>query len=226
MVYTNYSDLVAHDSQGFGSKYIDLILNYHDTRVHTKYMPITELYSKEDGRSSDFGGSACFMYSARFLEGSQDGNNEQILKQKMEQIKKKKQKQQKGSSKKKMVNQSSDFINLPKWMRVTIKDYYFFLLSSFFYMSYFSSIIHCHLCYMYSLYMSSDLLYNIMPNETLSWYAPETLKYKEYNFLTSDRYSVVGYYPGLIKHDYRFYGVQGDHLYTNMYPFLTSFLTN
>ena len=114
MVYANYSDLVSNDSQGFGLKYVDLILGYTDARAHSKYMPITEMYSKDDGRSIPFtASSSCFMYSAKFLEGSQDGNNEQVLKEKMEQIKKKKQKQ-KGSSKKKIVSSNSDLTSLPK----------------------------------------------------------------------------------------------------------------
>ena len=111
-------------------------------------------------------------------------------------------------------------------MKVSIKDYYFFLLSSHFYSTYFSSVIYHSLCYWYSLYLSSDLVYNFLPNENLSWYDSSSFKYNEYNFLSSDQFSLVGYYPGIIKQDYRFYGVQGDSLYTNMYPFLISFLTS
>ena len=115
MVYTNYSDLVvAADSHGFGPKYVDLVMEYNDARVQSKYMPITEIYSRDEGRSSVQLSESAFMYSAKFLEGFRDGNSEQVLMKKMEEIKKKKQKQ-KGSGKRKIVSQgSADLANLPK----------------------------------------------------------------------------------------------------------------
>ena len=116
MVYTNYSDsILSGESQIFGSKYLDLVVGYSDARIQTKYMPITEMYSKDDNRSSfEFGeGSSFFMYSSKYLEDSQEGSQELMLKQKMEQIKKKKQNQRSGT-KKKIVAKSPDYTHSPK----------------------------------------------------------------------------------------------------------------
>lgn len=224
MVYTSYSEVSSSEFQAFGSKYVDLALDAYDSRESTKYLPISDfLHKEESNRDFDSISQKAFMFSGKFLEAT--GSEENVaLKEHMSRLKKKKQNQKSG--KKSISFNSSDYINLPKWMRVSIRDYYFFLFSSFFYMTSSFSIIDCHLYHIYSLYLSSDLFFDILPKEPLGWYSSCTPRFKEYNFLSADQYNMVGYYPGLIKDDYRIYSSLGNQLYGNVYPFMLNLVTS